>query len=60
MSRVARRPRQTRHDTVGLRHTRRIARVGQDVIGETKRSLIEMGLDVGYKNPSHFWKSFGG
>ncbi len=26
----------------------------QQLIRETKRSLIEIGLDVGYKNPSHF------
>jgi AraC-like DNA-binding protein len=27
-------------------------------IRETTRSLIEIGLDVGYKNPSHFAQLF--
>jgi AraC family transcriptional regulator len=30
----------------------------QQLIRETKRSLIEIGLDVGYKNPSHFAQVF--
>jgi AraC family transcriptional regulator len=30
----------------------------QQFIRETKRSLIEIGLDVGYKNPSHFAQVF--
>jgi len=30
----------------------------QQVIRETRRSLIEIGLDVGYKNPSHFAQVF--
>ena len=34
-------------------HTR-----AQQLIRETKLSLIEIGLDVGYSNPSHFAKLF--
>jgi AraC family transcriptional regulator len=30
----------------------------QQLIRETKRNLIEIGLDVGYKNPSHFAQVF--
>jgi AraC family transcriptional regulator len=30
----------------------------QQLIRETKRSLIEIGLEVGYKNPSHFAQVF--
>src|SRR3954467_12935139 len=30
----------------------------QQLIRETKHSLIEIGLDVGYKNPSHFAQVF--
>src|SRR6185436_10689583 len=30
----------------------------QQLIRETRRSLIEIGLDVGYKNPSHFAQVF--
>jgi AraC family transcriptional regulator len=30
----------------------------QQLIRETKRTLIEIGLDVGYKNPSHFAQVF--
>jgi AraC family transcriptional regulator len=30
----------------------------QQLIRETSRSLIEIGLDVGYKNPSHFAQVF--
>jgi AraC family transcriptional regulator len=30
----------------------------QQLIRETKRSVIEIGLDVGYKNPSHFAQVF--
>jgi len=35
----------------------RITRAQQPIRG-TKRSLIEIGLDVGYKNPSHFAQVF--
>lgn len=35
----------------------RITRAEQ-LIRETKRSLIEIGLDVGYKNPSNFAQVF--
>jgi AraC family transcriptional regulator len=33
-------------------------RLAQPLIRETRRSLIEIGLDLGYKNPSHFAQVF--
>jgi AraC family transcriptional regulator len=38
--------------------TRERVTLAQQLIRETKRSLIEIGLEVGYTNPSHFAKVF--
>ena len=38
--------------------TRERVTSAQQLIRETKRSLIEIGLEVGYKNPSHFAQVF--
>ena len=38
--------------------TRERITYAQQLIRETSRSLIEIGIEVGYSNPSHFAKVF--